>query len=299
VAEVLIATDGGVFGAGAPEPVALAGQPTAALALAAEGWWALADRRALWRAAAARPPAAVAELPGPDGTCLLAVDGQALVGTDQAHLVRVADGTVEAVAGFDQAEGREAWYTPWGGPPATRTLAAGPDGTLWANVHVGGILRSTDGGATWAPTIDIHADVHQVAVAPDRADTVLAACARGLASSGDGGRTWTYASDGLHASYCRAVAAAGDRLYLSAATGPGGRRAGLYRRPLAGGVFERCRAGLPEWFDANIDSGCLAAVGDEVAFGTAAGQVWRSSDAGGRWELAVSGLPPVRALVMR
>ena len=47
------------------------------------------------------------------------------------------------------------------------------DGTdLYVSVHVGGILRSAD-GVSWSPTIDLHDDVHQVTVSPDR--TVWAA----------------------------------------------------------------------------------------------------------------------------
>jgi RND family efflux transporter MFP subunit len=34
--------------------------------------------------------------------------------------------------------------------------------TKLVNVHVGGIPRSVDSGATWAPTIDVDADVHEV-----------------------------------------------------------------------------------------------------------------------------------------
>jgi hypothetical protein len=39
------------------------------------------------------------------------------------------------------------------------------DDDLYANVHVGGILRTADGGETWTPTIDIDADVHHVTTA--------------------------------------------------------------------------------------------------------------------------------------
>ncbi|HEX2031316.1 MAG TPA: hypothetical protein VHL78_07960, partial [Actinomycetota bacterium] len=189
------------------------------------------------------------------------------------------------------------WHTPWRGPPDTRSLSAGPDGTLYANVHVGGILRSQD-GESWTPTIDIDADVHQVLAHPDRPDTVLAACAWGLAVSRDRGATWSIEYDGLHGRYCRAVAVAGDAVLVSASTGPFTDRAAVYRRALdADRPFERCSDGLPEWFPANIDSHCLAASGDTVAFGTGDGRVFRSDDRGRIWEEAASGLPPVRAVV--
>ena len=73
----------------------------------------------------------------------------------------------------------------------------------------------------------------------------------------------------------------------------------IYRKRLDGGTrFERCEAGLPKWFDDNIDTACLAAVGALVVFGTGDGRVFRSLDAGEHWELAVKGLPPVRCVVV-
>jgi hypothetical protein len=61
---------------------------------------------------------------------------------------------------------------------------------LLAYVHVGGIPRSTDGGATWQPTIDIDNDVHEVRAHPRRPDIVMAATAIGLCTSRDRGLTW-------------------------------------------------------------------------------------------------------------
>jgi hypothetical protein len=133
-----------------------------------------------------------------------------------------------------------------------------------------------------------------------RSGTVLAATARGLAASEDAGQTWTNATDGLHATYQRAVAVAGDTLLVSASTGPSGHRSAIYRRPLASQQpFERCERGLPSWFPSNIDSTCLAATDALAAFGTEQGQVFVSEDAGQSWQLLRDGLPPVRCVVIR
>jgi len=79
-------------------------------------------------------------------------------------------------------------------------------------------------------------------------------------------------------------------------TGPAG-RAALYRTPIDGPAsFERCTAGLPEWFDGNLDTGCLAAHGEQAALGTADGSLFRSGDAGATWTRAAEGLPAVRAV---
>jgi len=92
----------------------------------------------------------------------------------------------------------------------------------------------------------------------------------------------------------RAVAVAGEHVLISASTGFHGRRSAIYRKRLEGGThFERCAAGLPKWFDDNIDTSCLAGAGSLVVFGTSDGQVFRSVDAGEHWELLIKGLPPI------
>ena len=262
----------------------LNGRPITALS----GDLALVEGRTVWRGG----DWVGGEVEGPPATCLLPLDGGVLVGTAEAHLVHLPGG--DPLASFEEAPGRDSWYTPWGGPADVRTLAAAPDGTLYVNVHVGGILRSTDAGATWAPTLDIDLDVHQVVVAED--GTVLAATAQGLAVSTDSGDTWTVVDDGLPATYARAVAVTGDTVLLSASTGPDGRRAAVYRRPLAGnGPFRRTSLGLPSTFPGNVDTFCLVADGERAALGTVAGRVYASDDGGASWSTVAAG-PPVTCL---
>jgi len=151
-------------------------------------------------------------------------------------------------------------------------------------VHVGGIVRSIDGGTSWTPTIDIESDVHQVIAGPE-AGVVLAAAAVGVAISRDRGETWKVDTDGLHATYCRSITLAGDTLLVGVSEGPSSRRGAVYRRPLAGdGPFERCEKGLPEWFEGNVDTHRLAAAGDTVAFATEDDRVFLSEDAGASWD---------------
>jgi hypothetical protein len=288
------------------EPRAVEGQvgdrAVSALAVGAGGErWALADATDVLRSDGGGSWTRVAGADGVELTCLLPVEGRLLAGAEEARLLELegiaAGGSLERLSSFDRATGRERWYTPWGGPPAVRSMARDRAGRLHVNVHVGGIPRSTDGGVTWEPTIDIDADVHQVLAHPRVPDLVLAATARGLARSDDGGDLWMEQADGLHAPYSRAVAVAGETVLVSASEGPSGRRAAVYRAPLElGGAFERCRAGLPEWFDANIDTGCLAALGETVAFGTAGGSLFVSEDAGATWVERATGLPTVRAV---
>jgi len=184
-------------------------------------------------------------------------------------------------------------------PADVRAISAGAEGEVYVNVHVGGVVRSTDGGATWRPTLDIEHDVHQVLARPARPGLVLVAAADGFGLSDDGGDTWRWDTAGLHAHYCRAVALADDTVLLSASTGHRGRRATVYRRRLDGGErFEPCRVGLPEWFADNVDTGCLAAGGRTVVIGTEDGCVFLSADAGEHWAAVAKGLAPVRAVAL-
>jgi hypothetical protein len=239
------------------------------------------------------------------GTCLAASDGTLFVGTVGAHVdvVDAETARLERSDAFESAPTRGEWHTPWGGPADTRSITVTADGTVLANVHVGGILRSTDDGASWKPTIDLHSDVHQVLAHPRVPGVALAAAAVGLCRSDDDGITWEVVDEGLHATYLRAVAIAGDTVLVSASTGPGGSRSAIYRRPLDAGAdapFERCRDGLPDWLAGNIDTFCLVGDpdGDLVAFGDHEGGVFVSTDRGRTWEAAGSGLGPVVALTL-
>lgn len=276
----------------------LEGQPVTAIAAEDGVLWALATDDTLWRAR--------------DGTwqqrgkvlnvrarCLLPDGDGVLVGTSEARLLQLEGNELRAIDAFDAAPGRSTWHTPWGGPPDTRSLSRGADGTVYANVHVGGILRARPGWASWEPTIEVDADVHQVLADPVRPGVVFAACAYGLATSVDGGDTWRIEDEGLHGSYCRALAIAGDTIVVTASTGPFTRRAAVYRRPLDGaGAFERCTEGLPEWFGANVDTYCLAARDDLVALAAEDRSVYRSDDGGRTWDRIAQDLPPVHALLV-
>jgi hypothetical protein len=120
-------------------------------------------------------------------------------------------------------------------------------------------------------------DVHQVVTHPTRADAVLVAAYEGFGMSRNGGDSWQFATDGMHAHYARAVAVAGERVLVSASTGrPEG---DAYHKPLDGDApFVRAE-GVP-WFSDNVDTGCLAADSALAAFGTTDGRVFRSMDGG-------------------
>lgn len=271
----------------------LVGQSVTAVVRDGPQLWAIVDRAEIWHA----PDGGwhrVATLEGARATCIAMTDA-ILVGSSGARLFRLTDSTLQPVATFDAVEGRDDWYTPWGGPPDTRSISEwGED--VYVNVHVGGVVHTDDQGRTWNPTIDVDADVHQVATAEA---LVLAAGARGLSVSADKGATWSMRTDGLQARYSRAVVVCGDHLLMSTSNGPRGGHAGVYRGGLAGGPFERCRTGLPEWFDDNIDTYCLDALNDgSYAAFAADGRVYGSDDGGVTWIELVTDLPPVHHLLL-
>jgi len=232
--------------------------------------------------------------------CCVASGDAVYLGTETADVLRLgADREVVRLAGFDSVKGRETWYAGralvdgklMGPPLGIRSISAAPDGTLLANVHVGGIPRSTDAGLSWQPTIEIDVDVHEVRAHPDRPGVVMAAAAAGLCSSRDGGATWRVQHEGLHARYCSAVTFVGDDVLVAASDGHFAAQGRIYRKPIAGdGPLCPVLSGLPEWTDGIVDTHCIGVSGSLIAFADRGGNVYVSVDAGLSWSRAAQGL---------
>ena len=296
--KILIGTSDGLHELDGDQGTGLGGHEVGWLARDESGWWAVVDHHEVWSSHRAGEWRPAASLSGLRANCVLSTAEGPLVGTSEAHVYSLRGDALEPVRSFDETSERETWYTPWGGPPDVRSMSADPSGAVYANVHVGGVVRSADGGETWEPTVDIHSDVHQV-LFDSGSGLVLAASARGLGISDDDGRSWRFDTGGLHANYLRAVTVAGGIVLVSASTGPSTDRAAVYRRRVGDtGPFDRCTEGLPEWFSENVDTACLAASGSRVALGTSDGSVYTSDDAGASWTLAAGGLRPVRCVAL-
>jgi hypothetical protein len=90
--------------------------------------------------------------------CCVAVGDMLYAGADDALVLRVsAAGEIERLRGFERVAGRDKWCAGSAlidgkrvGPPlGVRSITATSDGAvLLANVHVGGVPRSADGGET-------------------------------------------------------------------------------------------------------------------------------------------------------
>jgi len=287
----------------------LAGQPVGALAPDGQGGaLAIVSGHALRR----RTPdgewitIATSEFPL---SCCVPVGNVIYVGTDDARVLRVdKTGDVEPLRGFETVAGRDTWYAGSAvidgqrvGPPlGIRSISATADRrVLLANVHVGGIPRSTDGGVTWHSTIDIDTDVHEVCAHATDPEIVIAATAVGLCMSRDGGVTWTVEQDGLHASYCSAVAFLGNDMVVAASTDHFARQGAIYRRALDGRRSFRPVEGLPRWIDGIADTRCIATHASAAAVADRAGNLWLSTDSGQTWVRRAEGLPvPSSVLIL-
>lgn len=277
-AALVVATTDGLHLPGR-DGVVLGGRAIEDLAVDHQTVWALVDAVELHRVDADSSVARVATLERGSATCVHVHDGTVWVGGDDADLWRLHDGRLEPVAAFAHAPTRPEWSTPWGGPPSVLSMASHGD-DLYVGVHVGGILRTSDGGATWSDTIDLHVDVHEVVVDP-RDGTVWAATGeRGLAQSTDRGASWRFHAEGLCGTYCLTVALASHGPIVGASSGHASRDGAVYR--FDGSRFARVE-GLPNPLGGAVGPRQIAARDDLAALVAPGRAVYTSGDGGRHW----------------
>lgn len=190
--------------------------------------------------------------------------GAMLAGTEPGRLFRSEDDgrTWQELAGILQIPGYEQWFLPYSPRAgAVRNVYAPPGSTgrLFASVEVGGLLRSADGGATWAcaPVIEDD-DIHFITGHPHVPDLLYAALGYaalphhrrddgvrrfgGVARSRDGGVTW----EKLETDYTRAVLIPPSRpdLVLAAPAPQVGRGGRIVVSSDGGDTWELADAGL-------------------------------------------------------
>ena len=252
------------------------GHSVTAMAPGPGSWHALLDRQIVIRLDNGESMT-VGELPADDGQSLAVMaDGTVVVGRTGARLATVAT-QVEDVTAFEQLPDRDHWKNPAGPTPDTRSIASS-GGNLWVNVHVGGLWHSEDRGQSWHVVIEPEADIHEVRA---EKESVAVAAAVGFGWSEDGGKSWSWNTEGLDDSYLRAVCIDGETAFVSASDGPFTKRGAVCRARL-GSAFLRCEEGLPRWFAGNVDTGRLDAVGGRVVIGFGH-EVYISEDNGDSW----------------
>jgi hypothetical protein len=215
-----------------------------------------------------------------------------LLGTEPPHLYRVHENAIERIESFDHLECRRQWNTPWGGPPAVRTLAASGDGWVYADIHVGSIMRSGDYGHTWLPvTAELDRDVHQVTTCPAAPNRTYAQTAHGFYLSEDRGETWLHRIEGMGERYGRCVAVAPenpDLLLASVSDGPHDRdenvHGQLYRSEDAGQSWRQVTDGFPKSTSDNINSRRIVFDQEHTSWVADAKDLYVSRDEGKHWQ---------------
>ena len=224
-----------------------------------------------------------------------------LIGTEPAHLYRLEDGQPAArVESFDRLEVRGDWYTPWGGPPAVRSLARS-GGDVYADVHVGSIVRSADSGQSWAPVKPgLHPDVHQVAVCPAAPERVYVNTADAVFVSQDRGESWRHRADGLPCRYGRAIAVHPEDpecLLASVSRGPRAEGTGrLFRSDDGGRTWAPPDGGFPETTRDNVDTFQVAFDAGGAAWASVEDRLYRSGDRGRNWRVEWQAPAPIVAI---
>lgn len=285
---LLVGTTAGAFSIGDETEQLIGGTRINHITRDQSGWWAVDGKGWIHHNGdvLAKMPDGVAAL------CIQPTSDTTWIGSNKARLFGLDHDEISEDEFFAEAPGRETWFTPWGAPADIRSMSLDADQTLYINVHVGGILRYDDSGPV--PTLDIAADVHQVAAHPTQQGAVFAASARGLAVSHNG-HDFEFRSEGLHAPYCRGIAVMEDRVLFSASTGPRTSRGRLYTCPLWEDAIEPVTSGLPEWFDDNLNTHCIAADGPRAFVGHG-DTLWLSDDHGATWSVLTAGLPKITSI---
>lgn len=227
--------------------------------------------------------------------CLLATDPAVLIiGTEPPHIFRLSqtENAATRMKAFDQLTCRPTWFTPWGGPPAVRSLALAGATRLYANVHVGSIMRSDDAGVSWEPVDDnLEPDVHQVKTTPAAPQRVYANTARGVWVSQDGGDSWEKSPFPHPVEYGLTIAVHPndpDCLLATASEEPDyGRdvRARLFRSDDAGRNWQHIVNGFPAYSPTNIRTHCVAFDAAGIAWAAVEDRLYTSIDRGTHWQM--------------
>ena len=241
-------------------------------------------------------------LPQPDvfSVAISAADGTVYAGCEPSMLFRRSGDAWEELSALRELPSAPTWSfppRPW--TSHVRWIAPSPhdEALLLVGIELGGLMRSEDGGRTWADHAPgAQPDVHSLAWHPRDPARAYEAGGGGSAWSFDGGRTWQRADEGRDRHYTWAVTAHPedpDCWFVSASPGPfnahrpGKAEAYVYRWR-GEGPWKRLDGGLPQPLDAMPYA--LVAAGDELFAGLSDGRVYASADRGESWEqLALSG----------
>jgi photosystem II stability/assembly factor-like uncharacterized protein len=222
------------------------------------------------------------------------VAGAVYVGTEPSALFHSDDGgeTWRELSALLELPSRPTWSfppRPW--TSHVRWIAPNPHDAdlLLVGIELGGLMRSTDGGASWQDhRPGAQRDVHSLAWHPRAEGRAYEAGGGGTAWSDDGGETWQAADAGRDRHYTWAVAVEPDdpnAWYVSASTGPfaahGGKNPEARIYAWRDSEWRALAGGLPEPLPAMPYA--LLATDGRLFAGLADGQLWESTDRGESW----------------
>jgi photosystem II stability/assembly factor-like uncharacterized protein len=229
-------------------------------------------------------------------------DGAVYAGCEPSALYRSADRgeTWRQLDALLDLPSRPTWSfppRPWTSHVRWIAPSPGDADLLLVGIELGGLMRSTDGGATWQDhRPGAQRDVHSLAWHPSAPGRAYEAGGGGAAWSDDAGQTWRPADDGRDRHYTWSVAVDPDDpdlWYVSASTGPFAAHRGrepeavVYRRR-GDEPWVKLDGGLPDPLPAMPYA--LAASPGRLYAGLADGAVWESRDRGDTWQrLALEG----------
>jgi photosystem II stability/assembly factor-like uncharacterized protein len=223
-----------------------------------------------------------------------AAEGAVYAGTEPSALFRSDDGgeTWRELTALLELPSRPTWRfppRPW--TSHVRWIAPSPHDAdlLLVGIELGGLMRSTDGGASWQDhRPGAQRDVHSLAWHPRVEERAYEAGGGGAAWSDDAGDTWQPADAGRDRHYTWAVAVDPDdpnAWYVSASTGPfaahGGKDPQARIYAWRNGAWGALAGGLPDPLHAMPYA--LLATNGRLFAGLADGQLWETTDRGESW----------------
>ena len=141
-------------------------------------------------------------------------DGTSVVyaGTEPSNLYRSEDAgrSWQRLPALRELPSEPNWSFP--GRPWThhvRTIALHPSDPDWllVGIELGGVMRSLDGGSSWADhNPEAHSDAHRLLTHPLAPERVYEAAGQGIAVSEDRGTSWSRFEEGLDRRYAWAEA---------------------------------------------------------------------------------------------
>jgi hypothetical protein len=241
-------------------------------------------------------------------------------GTQPSALFVSDDGghAFELVRSLWEHPHREHWDAGFGGQAIHTILPHPTEPSVLVAMSTGGVYRSDDGGATWAPSNtgvkayfmpdpypDFGQCVHKVARQPDQPEQLFLQNHHGVYRSDDGGRTWQSIADGLPSDFGFTIVAHPHRagvvytfpLAADARRYPPDFRCRVYRSEDAGASWAALSDGLPdEPFYPAVLRDAMCADDAEPAgiyFGSRSGEIFASADEGDSWQQVAAHLPDV------